>query len=66
MPRAERGHSSGPALMDAPVLCDVCRSTLGATIIGAGMIRDDELPPRCALCGFRIAPDGHREPEPSP
>jgi hypothetical protein len=52
--------------MDAPVLCDVCRSTLGATIIGAGMIRDDELPPRCALCGFRIAPDGHREPEPSP
>jgi hypothetical protein len=50
---------------DAPVLCDICRASLGATIFGAGMIRDDELPPRCALCGFRITSSGEREPEPA-
>jgi hypothetical protein len=51
---------------DAPVLCNVCRSDPEfATIVVAGMIRDDELPPRCVLCGFRLNESGERLPEPA-
>jgi hypothetical protein len=51
---------------DAPVLCNTCRADpLLPAISFAGIIRDDELPPRCPLCGFRVAPDGEQLPEPS-
>jgi hypothetical protein len=49
---------------DTPVLCNVCRKDPALQgLVVAGMIRDDELPPRCPLCGFRVGPDGARVPE---
>ena len=49
---------------DAPVVCVVCREHTDLKgLVAAGMIRDDELPPRCALCGFVIDTAGQRAPE---
>lgn len=49
---------------DAPVLCNDCREHPDLQgLVVAGVIRDDELPPRCPLCGFIVSLDGSRESE---